>query len=166
MAKGVNAGFNATGVVNPGSVKSSWSVLHFDATDDDTGLDVTAFTSGGFRWTPVPSGATRVVLSTKIASGTPSAPVVRVLGMYGEPDGLGVAIAGVPVMRVDAAGNATGTGVTVPAGTDANSYEDSTGVYSQPTDWDGIDLRGAQYVGVQVVTAADAACEIIGLFLN
>lgn len=159
-------------VTVPGSFRSTWIQANDDARTAQSTLDVGGITDSTFKWVEVPYGATRALIRGRTPAATTATgtdPVVRIIGVYGNLTSNAPAD-GVPVMRLDNA-DADAAGITVTLDDDGTTVlNDDTWDYHNPTTLDGYDLKGAWYVGIQVVTAASitasAAVPIDILFLN
>ncbi len=155
-----------TPVVIPGSAHGVWVTANDDCRTAQTAAmlyNPSSITDSTFHWIRVPYGTTRALIRGKVAKATTAvgtSPVVRVVGAYDVAGGLadcsGVADGTVEFLRLDAATwAATGLTLTFPASpSTTNCYNDTTYFYSDVASLTPIDLLGANWVGVPVVTAS------------
>lgn len=149
---------------------STWIIAHDDAVTAQTGKSLTpnSITDAGFHW--IKRGtASKMLMRAVMTDGTATSttdPQVVVMGMWGSlgvTDGAYVPDAGARFMRLDNADSAA-SGITldiVNSGTDllnsSNVAGDDYVPVSDPNSLTPIDLKGCDYVGIIVTTAAAAS---------
>lgn len=155
------------------SVKGKWTVMQTDITSAAAGFGINALTDADHFWVRVPDGARALIPAVRTSadhSATVTEPVIRIWGLWGtiakgsvQPDD------GSTIRRVDAA-DADAAGITLSLDTNGTTVpNDATYDYKNPPTWDGYDVRGAEWVLVQVITAGDltaTSADIQGMFLN
>lgn len=156
-------------VVTVASARGNWVVINDDAETAQSATDLlrpAAIDDAVYHWCEVRDGATRCLVRARMAVGATvtTSPVVRLVGAYGQitsdgsfPNTSAAAVARNPLfLRLDSADwNAAGFTLTlVTSGTGLNRDNDFAYTDIMP-DLDGYDLKGANYVGIMVETAAN-----------
>lgn len=171
-------------VMMPASGGGTWVVVNDDAETAQSSTDLlrpAAIDDSTFHWCKVGDGATRCLVRARqaVAATVTTSPVIRVFGAYGTsiagdgswPNTSAAAVAGDPkFLRLDNVDwNAAGLTLTlVTSGTGLNRDNDYAYTDVMP-DLTGIDLKGCQWVGVAVETAANVSAGTVPieiLFLN
>lgn len=166
------------------SARGNWTVVNDDAETAQSATDLlrpAAIDDSTFHWCRVSDGVTRCLVRARqaVAAAVTTSPVVRVFGAYGNsitaagswPDTSAAAIARDPLfLRLDNVDwNAAGLTLTlVTSGTGLNRDNDYAYTDVMP-DLTGIDMKGCQWVGVAVETAANVDTGTVPvelLFLN
>lgn len=162
LARHANTTAPAGPIVYPASAGSTWIIANDDAETAQASTDLlrpAATDDATFHWVKAGPGCTRVLVRARqaVAATVTTSPVVRVMGAFGDPDGDGAFAddGTVRFLRLDNADfNATGVTLTlVSSGTGLN--RDTTYAYTDVSTLDGYDLKGSQYVGILVETAAN-----------
>lgn len=162
-------------VVNA-SANGDWIVANDDAETAQSATDLlrpAAIDDSVFHWVKVGPNATRVLVRARQAVGATvtTSPVVRIIGAFGSiaSDGTFADDGTVRFLRLDSADwNATGVTLTlVSSGTGLN--RDTSYAYTDVSTLDGYDMKGANYIGIAVETAANVnsgTVPIEVLFIN
>lgn len=149
--------------VTVASVKGSWITANDDAETAQSATDLlvpAGIDDSVFHWIVVGPGATRALIRARALVGATvtTDPVVRLIGAYGKinADGSFANDGTVKFLRLDNA-DANAAGLTLDLiSSGANTLRDATYQYSDVLpSLDGVDLKGAHYVGVAVETAAN-----------
>lgn len=167
--------FSPGQLVNPVSVKGTWVIANDDAEQVNSATELlypASINDATFHWVKVGPGCGRVLVRARIAvaATVTTDPVVRIIGAYGSlvaGDNSSFATDGtVQFMRLDNV-DANAAGLTLDLVSSASGQmQDATYAYSDPLpDLDGIDLKGADYVGVLIETAANVNAGVVAVQL-
>lgn len=157
----LGAGAKGVEVVFPASTKGLWSTANSDAETAQSAGEILrplSATASTIVWLRVHPSVTRVLMRLRYDTGATytTAPVVRLFGVF-FPDAIQAnAFADdgtVHVMRIDNVDSGA-AGITI-AGDATNDIRDTTYKYTDPTTFDGYDLRGASHVAAFIETAAN-----------
>lgn len=160
-------------LVHPVSVKGSWVIANDDAEQVNSAAELLSpgtIDDSTFHWVRVGPGCGRVLVRARVtlAATVTTDPVVRIVGAYGNLDSGNSSSfptdGTVQFMRLDNV-DANAAGLTLDLVSSASGQmQDATYAYSDPMpSLDGIDLKGADYVGVLIETAANVNTGVVAV---
>lgn len=160
-------------IVNTSSVRGEWVIANDDASSVNSAAELLSpgtINDATFHWVKVGPGCTRIIIRARIgvAATVTTKPIVRVVGAYGPinaGDGSAMPTDGTArFLRLDNVDSAT-AGMTLDIVSSAvGQMQDATYAYCDPMpSLDGIDLKGAHYVGVLIETAGAVSAGAIAV---
>lgn len=159
--------------VTVASVYGSWIIANDDAETAQSATDLLVphgIDDATFHWVRVGPGCTRALVRARALVGATvtTDPVVRLIGAFGNinADGSMPSDGTVNFLRLDNV-DANAAGLTLDCVTSGSGLlRDATYMYTDPLpSLDGVDLRGANYVGVAVETAANVNTGVVAVQL-